>query len=959
MGQTVFPAFSLIGGGKQWIAPTANAPAVGCALVDYGPHPTAPNTRLLDWSVKLDGVRGYKLTTKSANSGGKWGPMDGAAIMFLGDTAYLMGGWYGDIANTDWTGGSTTNLVYRSTDFGVTWNKIRDHNLTPDATHFTPRHTFAHCVHRVGSTDYMYLLCGDFDIADSDVRRSSDGVTWTKVNSVAPGYNGVSLAAAGSLGGNLYVVGGATALNAAGHKREVWRSTDNGVTWTSLGNAPWAIRSTVDRLVSFDGKLWLIGGGIYDDTLGRTYYNDVWSFDGTTWTQVLENGHSQWAGRMYANTFAFDGWLYVSRGSNASGNLAETHRSRDGKKWFKVAIELPASHADAVGVHSSGVMIGPGNGSLTNNVNTNSPTLLFESVGSDVASGVAAMIEASVPPPTNRFASIILDTFIYSSTSNQILAGEDSSGFYVCGGNVSSAKPVHIGSSGTPYTMIYGASIEPQGPINLPNYSAVGRNTKELFALSDNPAVRGTWHANAFRPYSFQFGSFCEYGWEPNYADAHLWNAYPGDNTYGGWRWLSGSGKTQRMHLHGDGYLEVGGNLKATRAGFGVDPNPSYSISTGGSVIVGGMLNVAGDGYYLGNVDVRGSDYVTRVFLNGNTGVATVAGGLSATTGSLIAVENNSYINFGGNNYLGGSTYFRNGAGTATGVAIDGALGEINAAGAVRSMISGYISQFKLIYGTASTEFLNNYPGSFDYAGWTWKNGTSPVATRMDLKGNGELNVYPSDVAKGITVQVAGANGNSGLKSGAWNGIGAIDWHSPAGVRHAFIGYNTDTALTVALEQGGPFRIENWTAGGGSYATPKYADIEFRTSQSSYFSGRIRTATMSANAPHSIMQLGVYANILSSPVDLVHLTGESGGQIVLGGTTPVSGAKVTIAGTLNVSGNSVIGGHITSQCQSLSVDPTTADIASGSFRTVKNITSGAVKTWLNDGGVMKASPAFV
>jgi len=465
-------------------------------------------------NLQSEGISGYLLTEQSATSGGLWGPMDGSVIMFLGDDAYLIGGWYGDIANTDWTGGSTTNLVYKSTDFGVTWAKIRDHDLTPDATHFTPRHTFAHCVHRVSSTDYMYMFCGDYDIVDSDVRRSTDGITWTKVNSVQPGYHGIILAAAGTLAGNLYLAGGATALDTSSHKNEVWRSTDNGVTWTSMGNAPWPIRSTVEQLVSHDGKLWLIGGGIYDDTLGRTYYNDVWSFDGTTWTEVLADGHTQWIGRMYASTFAMGGWLYVSRGYNVS-NLSDTYRSRNGVDWYPVDITLIASHADAVGEHATGALIGPGNGLLGDNVNTNSPTYFLAKTGSDdIASGIAAMIASETSTPTNQFETIIVGSFIISESSGQILVGEDGSGFYLCSGAASVAKPVYIGSAATTYTVIYGASVQVQCPIQLTNYSEVGRNSKELFALSDNPAVRGTWHANAFRPYSFQYGTYCEYGWD-------------------------------------------------------------------------------------------------------------------------------------------------------------------------------------------------------------------------------------------------------------------------------------------------------------------------------------------------------------------------------------------------------------------------------------------------------------
>jgi len=435
---------------------------------------------------------GYNLVQKSATSGGTWGPMDGSAIMFLGDTAYLIGGWYGDIANADWTGNITTNLVYRSTNFGVTWTRIRDHDLTPDSTHFTPRHASPHCVHRVGSTDYMYLFSGDNSEPNSDVRRSTDGITWTKVNSVAPGYDGLSSAAAGSLNGNLYLVGGATVPDTAGHKNAVWRSTDNGVTWTNLGNAPWAIRSTVDRLVNHDGKLWLIGGGIYDDTLGRTYYNDVWSFDGTTWTEVLEDGHSQWTARMYAATFAIGGWLYISRGYNAA-NLSDTFRSRDGITWFPVNITLEASHADAIGTHADGALIGPGNGLLTNNVNTNSPTRWLEVTGSDddLPTSIASMISSAQVNPNPEFATIILGLFLYTE-SGQIGIGEDASGFYVCAGATDSNKTINIGSDATPEIRVKATRLEVSGTIFATALALTNGSNKPLTSFRD--ASYSGWH---------------------------------------------------------------------------------------------------------------------------------------------------------------------------------------------------------------------------------------------------------------------------------------------------------------------------------------------------------------------------------------------------------------------------------------------------------------------------------
>jgi hypothetical protein len=49
---------------------------------------------------------------------------------------------------------------------------------------------------------------------------------------------------------------------------------------------------------------------------------------------------------------------------------------------------------------------------------------------------------------------------------------------------------------------------------------------------------------------------------------------------------------------------------------------------------------------------------------------------------------------------------------------------------------------------------------------------------------------------------------------------------------------------------------------------------------------------------------------------------------------------------------------VTSAFQSLSSNPSTLDIPAGMHRVVKNTTSGDVRDWVNDGGVMKSSPAY-
>ncbi len=395
--------------------------------------------------TSLLGLGNVKVTQKSANSGGTWGPMDGAMIAFLGNSAYLFGGWAGDPYNADWTGGTVTNLVYRSNNFGATWVRIRDHDLTPDSTHFTPCHTASHTKHTVSGTEYIYLMEGDVHdngagpgtLLTGDTRRTTDGITWTKVNSVAAGWATICLAASGSLNGNLYRVGGVNTpggtadLVNANNVRSVWRSTDNGVTWTNLGNAPWPVGQTQDRLPLHNGKLWRIGGGTYDnDGSLRTYDNSVWSFDGTTWTEVLANGLAPWAARTFANTFSFGGWLWLVRGVNyTSGNLTDTWRSRDGITWIETdlgAISDKASHADGLAVHATGFLVASGNGYLeaVTPVNTDSPSFFVE-IEDDKTSGVVDIASNRIEAMRPLDVGISVDGYTESSNPRALTPGNN------------------------------------------------------------------------------------------------------------------------------------------------------------------------------------------------------------------------------------------------------------------------------------------------------------------------------------------------------------------------------------------------------------------------------------------------------------------------------------------------------------------------------------------------------
>jgi hypothetical protein len=137
---------------------------------------------------------------------------------------------------------------------------------------------------------------------------------WTEVtpSSSWDGRDGAGLL---SLDGILYLLGGwNTAWAAPYTTNEVWKSTDDGKTWTQLDDAPWQGRHTAGWLVH-DGRLWVIGG----DANSGNYQRDVWS--GTPnlsgdidWADVNSDATPLTMGRVQHIVFSHAGKMWVVGG---------------------------------------------------------------------------------------------------------------------------------------------------------------------------------------------------------------------------------------------------------------------------------------------------------------------------------------------------------------------------------------------------------------------------------------------------------------------------------------------------------------------------------------------------------------------------------------------------------------------------------------------------------------------
>ncbi|RVU46312.1 hypothetical protein [Rubrivivax rivuli] len=234
-----------------------------------------------------------------------WQPRDGAGLLALNGSLYLLGGWL-------W--GPVTNEFWRTRDL-VHWEFL-GHAPWP------ARHGSAWLVHG----GRLWVIGGDLY---ADVWSSSDGVTWDLEQPSAP-FGRRYTPNAASLNGRIVVYAGQSwnggqwcqigAPCEAEAPRDVWSSADGRVWRLETAQAPWAGRGLIHGSLVWDGQIFLLGGGLKAVPAGSLYSEtvfeatDVWSSrDGVTWQ--LRSDQLGFAGRTHASVVASSQGCYVSDGS--------------------------------------------------------------------------------------------------------------------------------------------------------------------------------------------------------------------------------------------------------------------------------------------------------------------------------------------------------------------------------------------------------------------------------------------------------------------------------------------------------------------------------------------------------------------------------------------------------------------------------------------------------------------
>ena len=242
-----------------------------------------------------------------------------SSVVMPDGSIVLMGGW---------DGSSYMNDVCRSTDNGATWTQMNAN------AGWSVRYGHSSVVMPDGSIVLMGGWDGNF--LKNDVWRSTDnGATWTQVTASAGWSERAHHSSVVMPDGSIVLIGGYIGID--NFKNDVWRSTDNGATWTQMtASAGWTARCAHSSVVLPDGGIVLMGGM---DNVNSYKNNDVWrsTDNGATWMQMTAS--AGWSGRhAHSSVVMPDGSIVLMGGSGGvNQNKNDVWRSTDnGATWMQM-----------------------------------------------------------------------------------------------------------------------------------------------------------------------------------------------------------------------------------------------------------------------------------------------------------------------------------------------------------------------------------------------------------------------------------------------------------------------------------------------------------------------------------------------------------------------------------------------------------------------------------------------
>lgn len=310
-------------------------------------------------------TRGHAGSVAAAHSDGtavRLSPQDGQSLLALPSGRLIMmgGAGMGHAGGPD----ERVNIIWYSDDKGLTWDVLLG-DSAGSSTRPARAHTFGGFTATFGGVLYVYWLGGDPFYPTGDVFRipasaldvgGDPNTAWTRISTTCP-TSGLALYMYGVLGTTIYVIGGQVSINDGAASKKAYKSIDQGATWTEIGTniVPadvWG--QQLGPLPELNGKLWICGSGRYDSVV-NDFSNAVYWFDGTTFTQVLANGHAQFPKSRYHSAVTYKGRLWRFNGTTWDGATLDSdtraaHYSSDGATWteWTAPIPWPETHAQAV-----------------------------------------------------------------------------------------------------------------------------------------------------------------------------------------------------------------------------------------------------------------------------------------------------------------------------------------------------------------------------------------------------------------------------------------------------------------------------------------------------------------------------------------------------------------------------------------------------------------------------------
>lgn len=162
-----------------------------------------------------------------------------------------------------------------SGDEGATWTAVGTGSRPTDSDGFATTHDGT-AVYGAGGQTF------NTGVYRNDVWKF-DGVTWT-TQTPAAAFPGRRDAAMTTSAGALYLIGGS---GAAGPLNDVWRSIDDGQTWTQTSTAFATTPGTTLCAFTLGGEVVAVTTRLEGAFLGARQLTDIWrSTDGVTWNSV-------------------------------------------------------------------------------------------------------------------------------------------------------------------------------------------------------------------------------------------------------------------------------------------------------------------------------------------------------------------------------------------------------------------------------------------------------------------------------------------------------------------------------------------------------------------------------------------------------------------------------------------------------------------------------------------------